>query len=670
VSTVNLLIIAKLNLGYTYEKLLFVLGMLIIGLTSDVLKAQTNVGGIISSNTNWSLSGSPYIVTGNILVDSGFTLTIEPGVTVKFNRGLSLQIDGELLARGTSSNKITFTSNVADSAGAWGYIYFSDNSVDAVFGNNIYGAYLSGSILEYCVVKYAGGANVSANGALRLNGAHPFINYCTISDNNATGIIVYNFTGIQSGIVKITNSTISHNNSSSNDGGCGIAIYGGNGNTVISGNIISSNNSVIAWGGGVFSGSSVTVTISDNIIINNTASAGGGGIRNAANATISNNLIINNTAFTAEGGGISDGGSATISNNIIADNISMNFGGGIGANSYSTTVFKNHIVRNTVTDDAGIFGNFSYGNNITSNTIAYNKNTDSSNTLNRSIYIAYYPTSINNNNIFNNSTFYELYNDHAQGTPNINAINNWWGTSNDLQVKAKIYDWSDNGNLGIVNYSPFLTKPDTSAPVSPPVNVIKSNPGGGQVKLTWSRNPEPDIAGYHIYYGGFNGYSFTNFVNAGNDTSYVLSSVSISDTIGITAYNKTYSPANELDSTIVNVNMTNGNESWYAYAVDTSATTGIIQSKNTILNDYGLYQNYPNPFNPSTVISYQVASIGKVNLKVFDLLGREVAMLVNEVKSAGNYKVTFNAANLPSGVYFYMLQAGKYAETKKLVLIK
>jgi Secretion system C-terminal sorting domain len=83
-----------------------------------------------------------------------------------------------------------------------------------------------------------------------------------------------------------------------------------------------------------------------------------------------------------------------------------------------------------------------------------------------------------------------------------------------------------------------------------------------------------------------------------------------------------------------------------------------------------LLQNYPNPFNPSTVISYQVASLGKVNLKVFDLLGREVAMLVNEVKSIGNYELTFNAANLPSGVYFYRLQVGSFTETKRLVLLK
>jgi hypothetical protein len=85
---------------------------------------------------------------------------------------------------------------------------------------------------------------------------------------------------------------------------------------------------------------------------------------------------------------------------------------------------------------------------------------------------------------------------------------------------------------------------------------------------------------------------------------------------------------------------------------------------------FSLGQNYPNPFNPSTDISYGVASEGMVSLKVYDLIGREVATLVNSMKTAGNYTVTFNAANLPSGVYFYKLQAGNYTAIKKSILLR
>jgi len=90
---------------------------------------------------------------------------------------------------------------------------------------------------------------------------------------------------------------------------------------------------------------------------------------------------------------------------------------------------------------------------------------------------------------------------------------------------------------------------------------------------------------------------------------------------------------------------------------------------------FNLEQNYPNPFNPATTISYSIPRINndfnrKVTLKVFDLLGREVVTLINKNQTAGNYKVSFDASNLPSGVYYYQLRAGDFDETKKMLLIK
>jgi hypothetical protein len=85
---------------------------------------------------------------------------------------------------------------------------------------------------------------------------------------------------------------------------------------------------------------------------------------------------------------------------------------------------------------------------------------------------------------------------------------------------------------------------------------------------------------------------------------------------------------------------------------------------------FGLMQNYPNPFNPSTQIGFQVADYGLVTLKVYDVLGREVATLVNEGLKAGSHQTTFDATGLASGVYLYRLQAGGVAETKKLLLFR
>lgn len=109
------------------------------------------------------------------------------------------------------------------------------------------------------------------------------------------------------------------------------------------------------------------------------------------------------------------------------------------------------------------------------------------------------------------------------------------------------------------------------------------------------------------------------------------------------------------------------------HAANKTNTSGFDQ----LSNDYNLGQNYPNPFNPSTQIDYTIKSTGLVTLKVYDMLGNEVANLVNERKEQGNYSVTFNAANhsggvrnLPSGIYFYTLTSGNFTATKKLILLK
>ena len=101
-------------------------------------------------------------------------------------------------------------------------------------------------------------------------------------------------------------------------------------------------------------------------------------------------------------------------------------------------------------------------------------------------------------------------------------------------------------------------------------------------------------------------------------------------------------------------------------------STGIvgIENEDQIPTEYSLSQNYPNPFNPSTTINFTLPSSEFVTLKIYDLLGREVAALVNEEKSAGSYDINFNAFQLSSGIYFYNLQAGSYTEMKKLTLIK
>jgi hypothetical protein len=107
---------------------------------------------------------------------------------------------------------------------------------------------------------------------------------------------------------------------------------------------------------------------------------------------------------------------------------------------------------------------------------------------------------------------------------------------------------------------------------------------------------------------------------------------------------------------------------------------GIDDENENLPTEFSLSQNYPNPFNPSTTLSFAISHSSMVTLKVYDILGREVATLVNEEKPAGEYEIMFsveggsasggNASSLSSGIYFYQLKAGEYIQTKKMILTK
>lgn len=130
----------------------------------------------------------------------------------------------------------------------------------------------------------------------------------------------------------------------------------------------------------------------------------------------------------------------------------------------------------------------------------------------------------------------------------------------------------------------------------------------------------------------------------------------------------------------VNSFLVNGNELMASFANITGdpfdiwrrtiQTTDVEETGESVPSTFALEQNYPNPFNPETIINYQLSEKGNVTLKVYDVLGKEVASLVKEEKAAGKYEVKFDGSKLVSGVYFYQLRTGKFVETKKFVLMK
>ncbi|MCH7771433.1 MAG: T9SS type A sorting domain-containing protein, partial [Bacteroidetes bacterium] len=89
-----------------------------------------------------------------------------------------------------------------------------------------------------------------------------------------------------------------------------------------------------------------------------------------------------------------------------------------------------------------------------------------------------------------------------------------------------------------------------------------------------------------------------------------------------------------------------------------------------VVEDFNLEQNYPNPFNPSTIISFAVSKTSNVRLTIYDVLGNEISVLVDEELSPGRYSAKFDAVNISSGVYFYRIEAGLFVVTKKMLMIK
>jgi DNA-binding beta-propeller fold protein YncE len=184
-----------------------------------------------------------------------------------------------------------------------------------------------------------------------------------------------------------------------------------------------------------------------------------------------------------------------------------------------------------------------------------------------------------------------------------------------------------------------------------PVELISftAKPASIGVLLAWQTATEKNNAGFDIERSTDNAaFSKIAFVH-GNGTTTQSHSYSFTD---ITASGKVFYRLKQTD---------------YDGTSQYSKTVEVIAGTPTA---FLLNQNYPNPFNPSTTISYTLPQAEQVTLKVYDVLGHEVATLVNEIKAAGNYTAMFNADKFSSGIYFYKLQAGNFAETKKMMLVK
>jgi len=193
----------KMGVGLWFRLTLIVPLLVTVG---PLAPTDTEVGGPIISDTTWTAVNSPYIAVESVEVWEGVTLIIEPGVTVKFDSHKKLQVNGELIARGTGSSPIIFTSNQpAPAPGDWGNIEFTSTAITTTMDAD--GSYIGGSILRYCVVEYAG---YDASSAIEAHSL--LIDHCTVRDNDARGI---RNSGTQSTLSRITNNYVSENSNSS-----------------------------------------------------------------------------------------------------------------------------------------------------------------------------------------------------------------------------------------------------------------------------------------------------------------------------------------------------------------------------------------------------------------------------------------------------------------------
>jgi len=393
--------------------------------TGDVYPYTVAVQSI-TAHTTWSRANSPYLVTGNILVDSDAVLKIEPGVTIWFAGPYTLRVDGTLRAQGTSDQPIIFTSwHVNKQRQDWGFIAFNDSATGASFDAN--GRYLGGSTLQYVVVEYAGirsqpnsseptarfdpetlnyaieapdtplyvdhaVVRYNATGGIRSNGG--VLSYNTVFSNTLTGdsksgeVLGAGIANLGSGLViyNTVADNIARQSPSRTQSVRGVGIYSAGGrveqNTVHNNRAVNFNS---AYGNGIYSVGSVGV-ISNTVTSNRAENIGsrndGGGIYGRDGSDIIQNLVRDNhsvASSSAYGGGIYASNAGVVTGNIVEDNDSFGSnsdarGGGIYASN--TPMEGNIVTGNRAFSRSSAFGGGIYSSGfytLTNNLVANNQ---------------------------------------------------------------------------------------------------------------------------------------------------------------------------------------------------------------------------------------------------------------------------------------------------------
>ncbi len=470
-------------------------------LTSHAL--ATDVGGPIVSNTTWTTAGSPYIVVSSIVVRNNAVLTIQPGVTVKFNAGglgiavgSSASDPGTLRAVGSPGQEITFTTN----AGAffWKNILFTDFATDAVFDAN--GEYLSGSILQHCKIESGTGGGQQFPGTIGIDRSSPFIADCDIR-SSSQGITAK--VGSATTLTLLRNTIANNNNLHGNGGGVWVVLSDVNSILILTNNTILNNQTGFGAGrgGGIYlecTGTSAA-TLSGNTISNNNANANGSACNTPA---YGGGIYLSNTGSFA----------VALTGNVVSANTAIGscagYGGGLyvdNGGSLTVSMVNNTVSHNTAfTAGGGIYVNEAAPTNVTNIILTGDQTTGSHNTLVGNV--ADFGTAIYNNMAFS-----------ANGTNGVHAEYVCWGGLDPTPAvnPSLIYDYFDNQQKSIVLYSPHATgQTCTGAAGCGPSLIADCN--GHCAPLSWIGDGICD-SGFYTYNGVPIYFNCPQFGNDGGD---------------------------------------------------------------------------------------------------------------------------------------------------------
>jgi hypothetical protein len=601
--------------------------MLLILLSSEHL-----IGGYTTPNTgvNWTLdslvaysSGTlvgsfpNYTLNDTLSIAQNDRLTLRAGsvISVAQGTGKGFTVFGILRATGTVTDTIV-VRGVVSTAGSHRGFRFDDTSVDSL------------CTIAYCRIQDAVDAvycfnantritntlftNNSSNG-VRCYGASPTISYCTFIENRQSAITA----NVGSSPI-IEHNVFARNNSQNTSARNQIAI-GGQG----------ANNPIIR----------------DNEIYNQSYFRAGGislltlGASDVCNAIVENNYIHDNS-FGIVIQGLSTGGTLhpIIRYNRIEDNrinpdplvsgsgITVQTGGPTNAPILTGNFLKGNYWGITIVSASGL-------SSSPKPAIGDLSNTDTSDDG--------WNIFINNNN---GGRIYQLYNN---GTQDISAQNNYWGSSDSVTVESWITHRPDSAVFGFVNYRPYgirgLGRPDTF--------WIQRIVGTEQptYRLHWRFSVQDSTAKIRVLFALDSLYLSQLALLADTVTSYLYHTpFPIQHFVGLSTFNRF------------------GESDTVAQRYDPPTEV----RRTDVAEQFSLNQNYPNPFNPSTIIQYSLPTKANVSLKVYDILGREIATLVDDKLQRGTYEVQWDASSFAGGVYFYRLMTGRFVETKKLLLTK